>query len=100
MGRALGRILPLVGDQKNGRSPNDPIFTGPRQLETVMMKLLVGSKWQDVMWHGWHQICADTLFQGGAPMPNIKSWCRWRSTETARGYAECPEEGTIKLVAD
>ena len=33
-------------------------------------------------------------------MPNIKSWCRWQSTETARGYAECPEEGTIKLVTD
>ena len=33
-------------------------------------------------------------------MPNIKPWCRWRSTEAARGYAECLDEGTIQLVAE
>ena len=33
-------------------------------------------------------------------MPSIKAWCRWRSTPTARGYAEGAEEGTIKLVSE
>ena len=31
-------------------------------------------------------------------MPSIKAWCSWRSTQIAIGYAECPEEGTIKVV--
>ena len=63
-----------------------------------MAKLLAGSKWQEVPWHGWRRLCAATLYQARTPMPSINAWCGWRSTQTARGYTECPEEGTIKLV--
>ena len=85
--------------RKLGRTQHDKIFSGPRQLERVMAKLFVGSKWQEVRWHGWRRLCAATLYQAGTPMPSIKAWCRWRSTQTARGYAEWLEEGTIKLVS-
>ena len=64
-----------------------------------MAKLLAGSKWQEVRWHGWRRLCAGTLYQAGTPEPSIKAWCRWRSTQTARGYVECREEVTIKLVS-
>ena len=57
--------------EKMRRSPNEPAVTGPRQLERLMAKLLAGSKWQDIR---WCRLCAATLFQVGAPMPNIKSW--------------------------
>ena len=33
-------------------------------------------------------------------MPSIKAWCRWRSTQTGRVYAECPEQETIKLIPE
>ena len=82
-----------------GRSPHDTIFSGPQQLERVMAKLLAGSKWQNVRWHRWHRLCAATLYQAGTPMPSIKSWWRWRSTQTARGYTECPEEGTPRATS-
>ena len=56
--------------RKLGRGRNDLLFTGPRQFERVMVKLLAGSRWQDVRWHAWRRLCAATLFHTGAPMPN------------------------------
>ena len=94
------RFLQWWAIRKLGRTQHDKILSGPRQLERVMAKLLAGSKWQEVRWHGWHRLCAATLNRGGTPMPSIKAWCGWRSTQTAEGYAECPEEGTIKLVSE
>ena len=65
-----------------------------------MAKLLAGSKWREVRWHGWHRLCAATLYQARTPMLSIKAYCKGTSTQTARGYAAGPEEGTINLVSD
>ena len=94
-GATWAMALHYTAAKKLGRTPDQFIFSGTRQLERIMAKLLQHSPNKTLRWHGWRRLCAVTLAAAGSSTQKIKGWCRWRSTSTARQYMDCPQAERI-----